>query len=136
MATNRYAIKTATVTFGSKNFEMDTGFAMKPESKDAVEVTSLADSVKKFIPGALKEIDEFTLPLFQKGADDITVDDAPATLTITAKLENGETQDVTVTVSYAKVIVTKVAPANVQASSDRKATYDVTFRPDGSESAS
>lgn len=135
MAISRYAIKTATVTFGQKSFEMDTGFAMKAESKEAVEVTSLGDTVKRFIPGALKEIDEFTLPLFQKGKDDITVDDAPASLTIDATLENGETQDVSVTVSYAKVIVTKVAPANVQASSDRKATYDVTFRPDGSESA-
>lgn len=132
---NRYAIKTATLTFGSKSFEMDTGFAMKPESKDAVEVTSLADTVKQFIPGALKEVDEFTLTLFQKGSGDITVDDAPASLTITAKLENGETQDVTVEVSYAKVLVTKVAPTNAQASSDRKATYDVTFRPDGSTSS-
>ena len=49
-------------------------------------------------------------------------------------LENGGT-DVTTSVSYNKVIVTKVAPPSLDASGDRKAVYDVTFRPDGSVAA-
>jgi hypothetical protein len=82
----------------------------------------------------LVETDEFTCSLYQKGTGDITVDDAPASLTIAVTLENGGT-DVMTSVSYNKVIVTKVAPPSLDASGDRKAVYDVTFRPDGSVAA-
>lgn len=128
---NRYAVKSATLTFGSTTYDMASGPAMKAETKEAVETTALSDQVKQFITGALKEVDEFTVTLYQKGTGDITVDDAPASLTIAVTLENGGT-DVTTSVSYNKVIVTKVAPPSLDASSDRKAVYDVTFRPDGS----
>jgi hypothetical protein len=110
---------------------MASGPAMKAETKEAVEVTALSDSVKQFIAGALKETDEFTVTLYQKGTGDLTVDTAAAALTIAVTLENGGT-DVTASVAYAKAIVTKVAPPSLDASSDRKAVYDVTFRPDGS----
>lgn len=130
----RYAVKSATLKFGESSFDMETGPAMKAETKEAVETTALSDTIKRFIPGALKEVDEFTLPLYMQGKDDITVDNDPAPLEITVVLENGEDEDVDgIKVSYAKVIVTKVAPSQIQASSDRKALYDVTFRPDGSE---
>lgn len=128
----RYAVKSATLKFGSTTFDMETGIVMKPESRDAVETTSLADTIKRFIKGALKEQDEFTLPIYMKGSSDITVDDTPATVEIGATLEDGETDDVSLTVKWNKCIVTKVAPSQLQASSDRKALYDVTFRPDGS----
>ena len=131
---SRYAVKSATLTFGSTSFEMATGPAMKAQTKEAVEVTALTDSVKQFIPGALTEDDEFTVTLYQKGSGDITVGDTPAALTISVTLENGSGTDATATVSYAKAIVTKVAPASIDASGDRKAVYDVTFRPDGSVS--
>lgn len=131
MANSRYAVKSATLTFGGSTYDMDVSPVMKGETKEAVEVTALTDSVKQFIPGALKEEDELTITLYQKGTGDITPDATPAALSIAVVLENGTT-DVSATVSYNKAIVTKVAPPQIDASSDRKATYDVTFRPDGS----
>ena len=130
----RYAVKSATLTFNSVTYDMASGPAMAAETKEAVEVTALSDSVKQFITGALKEVDEFTVTLYDKGANNLTVDTAPAALSISVTLENGGA-DATATVSYAKAIVTKVAPPTIDASSDRKATYDVTFRPDGSVAA-
>ena len=129
---NRYAVKSAILTFGGATYDMASGPAMKAETKEACETTALSDSRKQFIPGALVETDEFTVTIFQKGTGDITVDAAPAALSIAVTLENGGT-DATATVSYNKVIVTKVAPPSIDASGDRKATYDVTFRPDGTE---
>lgn len=130
----RYAVKSATLTFNSTTYDMASGPAMAAETKEAVEVTALSDTVKQFITGALKEVDEFTVTLYDKGANNLTVDTAPAALSISVTLENG-VADATATVSYAKAIVTKVAPPSIDASSDRKATYDVTFRPDGSAGA-
>ena len=66
------------------------------------------------------------------GSGDITVDASPAALSLSVTLENGVDSDATVSASIAKVIVTKVAYPNHDASGDRKAMYDVTFRPDGS----
>lgn len=131
---NRYAVKSAVLTFGGTTYDMATGPAMVGETREACETTALSDTRKQWIPGALVETDEFTLTLYQKGSGDITVDAAPAALSIAVTLENGGT-DVTATVSYTKAIVTKVAPPNIDASSDRKAVYDVTFRPDGSTGA-
>lgn len=128
---NRYAVKSATLTFGGAAYDVATGPVMKGQTKEAVETTALSDGRKQFIPGALLEDDEFTVTLYQKGSGDITVDATPAALTISVTLEDGGT-DVTSTVSYNKCIVTKVAPPGIDASGDRKATYDVTFRPDGS----
>lgn len=134
MSVTRYAVKSATCTFGEKTLELAGAPAKRSETKEAVEVTALSDSVKQFITGALKEVDEFTLSLYMSGEGDISVDDSPAALSISVTLENG-VQDVTTSVSYAKAIVTKVTQANIDASSDRKAVYDVTFRPDGSDVA-
>ena len=129
----RYAVKSATLSFNSNSYDMASGPAMVAQTQEAVEVTALSDSIKQFIPGALKESDEFTVTLYQKGSGDIAVGTAGA-LTITVTLENG-VADATATVSYNKCIVTKVAPPSIDASGDRKATYDVTFRPDGSVAA-
>ena len=71
--------------------------------------------------------------MYDNGSANLTVSVTPAAMTISVTLENG-VADATATVSYAKAIVTKVAPPSIDASSDRKATYDVTFRPDGSAS--
>ena len=131
---NRYAVKSIVITFGGATYDAAALPAMKAETKEAVETTATSDAVKLFIPGALKEVDEFTVTLYQKGSGDITPDASPAALTLAVTLENGGT-DVTASVSYNKAIVTKVAPPSIDASGDRKATYDVTFRPDGSEAA-
>lgn len=131
----RYHVKSATLTFGSNTFEMASGPAAKSQTKEAVEVTALSDSVKQFIPGALVEDDEFTVTLYDKGSGMPSVGDAPAALAIAATLSNGVGSDVTETVSYNKAIVTKVAAPNQEGSGDRKATVDVTFRPDGSAAA-
>jgi len=131
----RWGVKSATLTFNSKTYEMASGPAMKSETKEAIEVTGLTDSIKRFITGALKEVDEFTVTLYQKSTGDLTVDTTPAALLLSVTLENGIDSDATVSASIAKAIVTKVAYPNQDASSDRKATYDVTFRPDGSTAA-
>lgn len=128
----RWGVKSATLSFNSNTFEMASGPAGKSETKEALDVTGLTDSVKRFIAGALKETDEFTVTLYQKSSGDLTVDTAPAALSISVTLENGIDGDATVSVSIAKAIITKVAYPNQDASGDRKGTYDVTFRPDGS----
>lgn len=131
----RWGVKAATLTFGGSTYDMASGPAGKSETKEALEVTALSDSVKRFITGALKETDEFTVTLYQKSSGDLTVDTTPGTLALSVTLENGIDSDATVAVSINKAIVTKVAYPNQDASSDRKGTYDVTFRPDGSVAA-
>ena len=132
----RYHVKSATLSFTSPPYAMASGPAAKGQTKEAVDVTALSDSVKQFIPGALVEDDEFTVTLYDKGTEMPTVDSTPAALTISVTLSNGVGKDVTETVSYNKAIVTKVAPPSQDGSGDRKATVDVTFRPDGSTAAS
>lgn len=133
---NRYHVKSAKLTFGSTEYEMANGPAAKGETKEAVDVTALTDVIKQFIPGAVKEVDEFTVTLFDKGSGMPTVDAAPAQLKLEVVLDNGQlTTPVSATVTYNKAIVTKVAPPSQDASGDRKATVDVTFRPDGSSAA-
>ena len=81
------------------------------------------------------EDSEFTVTLYSKGStNDLTVDTAPAAVVISTTLENG-VQDVTATASYNKCIITNVSYPNTDASGDRKGTYDVTVRPDGSVAA-
>lgn len=130
MALNRWGVKSAVFTFGGTEYDMASGPAGKSVTKDAIDVTALSEQVKHFITGALKEIDEFTLTLFQ-GTSDITVDAEPAAATIAVTLENGLQEDATVTASFERLIVTKVEYPSQDASGERKGTYDVTFRPDG-----
>lgn len=133
---NRYHVKSSKLTFGETEYEMATGPAAKGETKEAVDVTALTDVIKQFIPGAVKEVDEFTVSLYDKGSGMPTVDAAPAQLKLEVALDNGQVaQPVTATVTYNKAIVTKVTPPNHDASGDRKATIDVTFKPDGSVAA-
>lgn len=130
---SRYAVKSATLTYGGTTFDMASGPAAEGETCEAVDVTALSDSDKQFIKGALTEKDEFTVTLYQKGGTgDLTTATATGALTITVTLENGSGTDATATVSYARALITKVSPPSIDASGDRKATYDVTFRPDGS----
>jgi hypothetical protein len=110
---------------------MEKGPSGKSETRDAVEVTALTDQVKQFIPGALKEINEVSVTLYSKGEGDLTVDAAPAVLKIEVVLSNGEDADVSASVEYGKAIVTNATPAEQDAVGDRKATYQVTFRPSG-----
>ena len=131
----RYHVKSATLTFGSATYEMASGPAAKSQTKEAVDVTALSDSTKQFIPGALVEDDEFSVSLYDKGTGMPTVGATPAALTIAVVLSNGQDADVNASVAYNKAIVTKVAAPSQDGSGDRKATIDVTFRPDGSVAA-
>lgn len=131
----RYHVKSATLTFGGTAYEMASGPAAKGQTREAVEVTSLADSTKQFIPGALVEDDEFTVSLYDKGTGMPTVGSDPAALVIAVVLSNGQDEDVSASVSYNKAIVTKVAPPSQDGSGDRKATIEVTFRPNGEQPA-
>lgn len=132
---NRWGVKSATLSFGNATYEMAAGPAGQSETREPIDVTSLDDQVKRFIKGALKEIDEFTVTLYQKSDGNLTSDAAPAALSLAVALENGIDPDASASVEIAKAIVSKVAYPNQDASGDRKATYDVTFRPDGSTAA-
>lgn len=131
----RWGVKSATLTFNSATYEMAAGPAGQSETREPIEVTSLTDQVKRFIKGALKEIDEFTVTLYQKSTGNLTSDSGPAALSLAVTLENGVDSDATATVSIPGALVSKVAYPNHEATGDRKATYDVTFRPDGSVAA-
>lgn len=131
---NRWGVKSATLEYGGTTYDMASGPAGKSETRDAIDVTALSENTKHFITGALKEVDEFTVTLFQ-GTSDITVDTTPASATISVVLENGVDSDATISVKFNNLIVTKVAYPAQDASGDRKGTYDVTFRPDGTTSS-
>ena len=127
---NRWGVKSATLEYGGTKYDMASGPAGKSETREAIDVTALSENTKHFITGALKEVDEFTVTLFQ-GTSDITVDTAPASAMLSVVLENGVDSDTSISVGFNKLIVTKVAYPAQDASGDRKGTYDVTFRPDG-----
>ena len=127
---NRWGVKSATLQYGGTTYDMASGPAGKSETRDAIDVTALSENTKHFITGALKEVDEFTVTLFQ-GTSDITVDTAPASAMLSVVLENGVDSDTSISAMFNNLIVTKVAYPSQDASGDRKGTYDVTFRPDG-----
>ena len=127
----RYAVKSAIMTYGGVTYDMATGPTMKSQTREACEVTALSDGQKQFIPGALLEDDEFTVTLYDKGDANLTVSVTPAACVLAVTLENG-VADATATVTYPSCIVTKVSAPGIDASGDRKATYDATLRPDGS----
>ena len=129
---NRWGVKSATLEYGGTTYDMASGPAGKSETRDAIDVTALSENTKHFITGALKEVDEFTVTLFQ-GTSDITVDTAPASAMLSVVLENGVDSDTSISVGFNNLIVTKVAYPAQDASGDRKGTYDVTFRPDGTQ---
>lgn len=132
----RYHVKTATMTFGSTPYEMASGPHAKGQTKEALDVTSLADVFKQFIPGALTEDDEFTVTIYDKGPDARPkVSDVPAALAFKVALSNGDGSDVEADFSYIKAIVTKVSPPSHEGNGERKATIDVTFRPNGEQAA-
>lgn len=135
MSLNRFAVKSATFSFGSTSLDMASAPVIAGETREACEVTSLADQVRRFIKGALKEKNEFTASFYDKGTGMPTVDSAPANVSISVTLENGEDTDVTETYTE-KCLVTKVSPPSQDATGDRKATVDITFRPTGEASSS
>ena len=133
---NRFALKNATLTFGTATFDTATIIVLPPQTREAVDVTANSDDVHQYIKGALKDNDEITLTIYQKSSGNITVDDAPAALAVAGTLEDGvTTPDPTINLNIPRAIVTKVSPPYLEATSDRKAVYDVTFRPDGSTAA-
>ena len=105
---NRWGVKSATLEYGGTTYDMASGPAGKSETRDAIDVTALSENTKLFITGALKEVDEFTVTLFQ-GTSDITVDTAPASAMLSVVLENGVDSDASISVKFNNLIVTKVA---------------------------
>ena len=134
--TNRFALKNATLTFGSATYDTSTIIVLPPQTREAVDVTANSDDVHQYIKGALKNNDEITLTIYQKSSGNITVDDAPAALAVAGTIEDGvTTPDPTVSLNIPRAIVTKVSPPYIEATGDRKLVYDVTFQPDGSAAA-
>lgn len=133
---NRFALKNATLTFGTTTYDTSTIIVLPPQTREAVDVTANSDDVHQYIKGALKNNDEITLTIYQKSSGNITVDDAPAALAVSGKIEDGvTTPDPTVSLNIPRAIVTKVSPPYIDATGDRKLVYDVTFQPDGSAAA-
>lgn len=133
---NRFALKNATLTFGSVTYDTSTIVVLPPQTREAVDVTANSDDVHQYIKGALKNNDEITLTIYQKSSGNITVDDAPAALAVAGTLEDGvTTPDPTVSLNIPRAIVTKVSPPYIEATGNRKLVYDVTFQPDGSAAA-
>jgi len=132
----RFALKNATLTFGSTTYDTSTIIILPPETKEATNVTANSDTIQQYIPGAVKNVDEITLTIYQKAIGNLTVDTAPASLSVSGTLEDGATSpEPSVSLSFNKAIITKVSPPYIEAVGDRKAVYDVTFQPDGSVAA-
>lgn len=130
----RYHVKSATLTFGSATYEMETGPHAPGWTRDPTDVTALNDTHKQYIPGALIEDDEITVTIYDKGPSTRPQkSDAPAALSFEVKLSNGEDADITANFSYVKAIVVKVSPPSQEGNGERKATLDVTFRPNGQQ---
>ena len=133
---NRFALKSGTLTFGGTVYDAASIIVLPPETREAVDVTATSDEVHQYIKGALKNNDEITLTLYMKPSDNLTVDMAPAAFEVEGVLEDGiTTPDPTISLSFNRAIITKVSPPYLEATSDRKAVYDVTFQPDGSVAA-
>ena len=132
----RYHVKTATVTFGSTPYEMATGPAAPGWTREPTDVTALNDTHKQFIPGALIEDDEITVAIYDKGPNNRPKKtDAPAALSFVVKLSNGEDADINADFTIPKAIITKVSPPSQDGGGDRKATIEVTFKPNGEQPA-
>ena len=133
---SRYHVKSATLTFGEATYEMETGPHAPGWTREPTDVTALGDRHKQFIPGALIEDDEITVSIYDKGpASRPKKSDPPAALSFEVKLSNGEDEDVEANFSFVKAFVTKVSPPNQEGGGDRKATIEVTFRPNGEQAA-
>ena len=133
---NRFALKTGTLKFGTTVYDAASINVLPPETQEAVDVTATSDTVRQYIKGAVKNYDEITLTLYMKASGNLTTDATPAAFEVDGVLEDGiTTPDPTISLSFNRAIVTKVSPPYLEATSDRKAVYDVTFQPDGSSSA-
>lgn len=132
----RYHVKSATLTFGQATYEMETGPHAPGWTREPTDVTALADTHKQFIPGAIIEDDEITVSIYDKGpASRPKKSDPPAALSFEVKLSNGESSDIAADFTIPKAIITKVSPPNQEGGGDRKATIEVTFRPNGEQAA-
>ena len=133
---NRFALKTGTLKFGNTVYDAASINVLPPETQEAVDVTATSDTVRQYIKGAVKNYDEITLTLYMKASGNLTTDATPAAFEVDGVLEDGiTTPDPTISLSFNRAIVTKVSPPYLEATSDRKAVYDVTFQPDGSSAA-
>lgn len=132
----RYHVKSATMTFGGTAYEMASGPTAPGWTREATDVTALGDTHKQFIPGALIEDDEITVTIYDKGPDNRPKKtDVPAALAFEVKLSNGEDVDINADFTIPKAIITKVSPPSQDGGGDRKATIDVTFKPNGEQPA-
>ena len=132
----RYHVKSATMTFGTTAYEMASGPAAPGWTREPTDVTALGDTHKQFIPGALIEDDEITVTIYDKGPNNRPKKtDVPAELAFAVKLSNGEGEDIGADFKIPKAIITKVSPPSQDGGGDRKATIDVTFRPNGEQPA-
>ena len=130
----RYHVKLATLTFGSTPYEMAVGPSAPGWTREPTDVTALCDTHKQFIPGALIEDDEITVSIYDKGPNNRPKKtDVPAALAFAVKLSNGEDADVNADFTIPKAIITKVSPPSQEGGGDRKATIEVTFRPNGEQ---
>ena len=134
---NKFALKRGTLKYGNTLYDAASISILPHETQEAVDVTAVSDTVHQYIKGAVKNFDEITLTLYMKPSGNLTVDMAPAAFLVEGTLEDGiTTPDPTITLPFNRAIITKVSPPYLEATSDRKAVYDVSFQPDGSAAQS
>ena len=118
-------ISTASLDFGSTTYFVKSLPAGKPQTADPVEVTTCADTRKKFVPGALVTNDDISVKI---AGDSPPVENTKATLSFTL----GGT-----TVPVGDAVVKSVKASSIEASgSGRELTWDVVFAPCGAAPAS
>lgn len=123
-----------TITFGSgSSWKVYGAPIRKPESRDAVDVTSLDETVAHYVAGAVLKGDEFTITIADEGQT-IETSTVSAAYSISSTITDGTSEE-TVSVSF-NALLTKVSGGSIEGAGDRKATIELTFQPSGDDSAS
>ena len=123
---------TTTITFGGASYKVYSTPIRKPETREAVDVTTVDQTVAQFVAGAVVKGDEFTIKIADEGQT-IETSTAPAIFTISSTITDG-TNSYTVSATF-YALITKIAGSSIEGSGDRKAAIDITFQPSGNDSA-
>lgn len=118
------AIKTATLTYGSSSYDIESIPVGVPEERETFDITAFGDTIKKFFCSNCKELGEFDIEVLKVGT--IATSDTASALSISVTDEDGSS----VSLSFGDCYLVAVKPGSAS-TSDRKATQTLTFRPKG-----
>ena len=128
----RYHVKSATLTFGSATYEMETGPHAPGWTREPTDVTALNDNHKQFIPGALVNNKEFQAVV--QGIAEAPEINKVADVALTIVFNDGK-EDVKKEVEIPNCILKDIDPPAADATGDRAANWTLTFQPGGSTAA-